>query len=35
MGREMDFECSYGRRWRLEHHFGKDGSLLGPSWILL
>src|SRR4029453_17939004 len=23
--REMDFECSRGRRWRLEHYFGKDG----------
>jgi hypothetical protein len=22
-------------RSRLEHYFGKDGSLLGPSWILL
>jgi hypothetical protein len=31
VGREMDFECRCGRRWRLEHYFGKDGSLLGPS----
>jgi hypothetical protein len=30
----MDFERC-GLRWRLEHYFGKDGSLLGPSWILL
>jgi hypothetical protein len=35
LGREMDFECQCGRRWRLEHYFGKDGELLGPSWILL
>jgi hypothetical protein len=35
IGREMDFECSCGRRWRLEHFFGKDGAVLGPSWILL
>jgi hypothetical protein len=35
IGREMDFECRCGRRWRLEHYFGEDGSLLGPSWILL
>jgi hypothetical protein len=35
IGREVDFECRCGRRWRLEHYFGKDGSLLGPSWILL
>jgi hypothetical protein len=35
VGREMDFECRCGRRWRLEHYFGKEGSLLGPSWILL
>jgi hypothetical protein len=35
IGREMDFECRCGRRWRLEHYLGKDGSLLGPSWILL
>ncbi len=34
-GREMDFECSCGRRWRLEHYFGKDGELFGPSWVLL
>jgi hypothetical protein len=31
IGREMDFECRCGRRWRLEHYFAKDGSLLGPS----
>jgi hypothetical protein len=35
IGREMDFECRCGRRWRLEHFFGKDGSILGPSWVLL
>jgi hypothetical protein len=35
IGREMDFECRCGRRWRLEHWFGKDGERLGPSWILL
>jgi hypothetical protein len=35
LGREMDFECQCGRRWRLEHYFGKDGELLGPSWVLL
>jgi hypothetical protein len=35
IGREMDFECRCGRRWRLEHYLGKDGSLLGPSWVLL
>jgi hypothetical protein len=35
IGWEMDFECGCGRRWRLEHYIGKDGSLLGPSWILL
>jgi hypothetical protein len=35
IGREMDFECRCGRRWRLEHYFGEDGSLLGPSWVLL
>ncbi len=35
IGREMDFECRCGRRWRLEHYLGKDGSLLGPSWIML
>jgi hypothetical protein len=23
------------RRWRLEHYFGKDRSLIGSSWILL
>jgi hypothetical protein len=27
IGREMNFECRCGRRWRLEHYFGKDGSL--------
>ena len=35
IGREMDFDCLCGRRWRLEHYFWKDGSLVGPSWILL
>jgi hypothetical protein len=35
IGREMHFECACGRRWRLEHYIGKDGDLLGPSWILL
>jgi hypothetical protein len=35
VGREMDFECRCGRRWRLEHWFAKDGLLVGPSWILL
>ncbi len=36
MGWEMDFECNCGRRWRLEHYLGKDGSLLlGPSWVML
>jgi len=35
IGREMDFECRCGRRWRLEHYLGKDGSLLGPLWIML
>jgi hypothetical protein len=33
--REIDFECACGRRWRLEHYFGKDGSLLGASLGLL
>jgi hypothetical protein len=28
IGREMDFECRGGRRWRLQHSFGKDGLLL-------
>jgi hypothetical protein len=23
IGREMDFECRCGRRWRLEHYWGK------------
>jgi hypothetical protein len=33
---EMDFECTgCERRWRLEHYVGKDGALLGPSWILV
>jgi hypothetical protein len=35
VGREMDYECRCGRRWRLEHWLARDGSLLGPSWILL
>jgi hypothetical protein len=35
IGRETDFERGCGRRWRLEHYFGKDGSFLGPSWVLL
>jgi hypothetical protein len=35
VGRELDFTCSCGRRWRLEHWFAEDGSVLGPSWILL
>jgi hypothetical protein len=35
IGREMDFECGCGRRWRLERFIGKDGSILGPSWTLL
>jgi hypothetical protein len=35
IGSEMAFDCRCGRRWRLEHYLGKDGSLLGPSWILL
>jgi hypothetical protein len=35
IGRKTDFECGCGRRWRLEHYLGEDGSLLGPSWILL
>jgi len=34
-GREMDWECRCGRRWRLEHYFAKDGRLIGPAWILL
>jgi hypothetical protein len=34
IGREMDFECRCGRRWRLEHYL-IEGELLGPSWILL
>jgi hypothetical protein len=34
IGREMDFECSCGRRWRLEHYL-IEGQVLGPSWILL
>jgi hypothetical protein len=29
----MDFTCGYGR-WRLDHYFGEDGALRGPSWIL-
>jgi hypothetical protein len=33
IGREMDFECRCGRRWRLEHYL-IDGELLGPSWVL-
>jgi hypothetical protein len=24
-----------GRRWRLEHFFGKDAKRAGSSWILL
>ncbi|HJP65107.1 MAG TPA: hypothetical protein VKA30_02255 [Actinomycetota bacterium] len=35
IGREMDWTCRCGWRWRLEHYIGKDGTLLGPSWILL
>jgi hypothetical protein len=35
IGREMDFERGCGRRFRLEHYFGEDRSLLGPWWILL
>jgi hypothetical protein len=31
----MDFECRCGRQWPPERYFGEDGSLLGPSWILL
>jgi hypothetical protein len=31
IGQEVDFECGYGLRWRLEHYFGKKGGLLGPS----
>jgi hypothetical protein len=34
IGREMDFTCSCGRRWRLEHYL-IEGQVLGPSWILL
>jgi hypothetical protein len=34
IGRERDFECWCGRRWRLEHYL-IEGELLGPSWILL
>jgi hypothetical protein len=34
IGRELDWTCSCGRRWRLEHYFVM-GELLGPSWILL
>jgi hypothetical protein len=34
IGREMDFECGCGRRCRLEHSFGEDGSLprAGNGW---
>jgi hypothetical protein len=35
IGREMHFESRCGQRWRLEQYVGKDGSLLGPSLILL
>jgi hypothetical protein len=35
VGRDMDFECGCGQRWRLEHWFAEGGSLQGPSWILL
>jgi hypothetical protein len=31
IGREMDFECRCGRRWRLEHHFEKQGFPIAPS----
>jgi hypothetical protein len=34
IGRELDWECACGRRWRLEHYFVR-GELAGPSWILL
>jgi hypothetical protein len=34
IGREMDFECRCGRRWRLEHYL-INGEILGASWILL
>jgi hypothetical protein len=34
IGREMDFECRCGRRWRLEHYL-IEGEMVGPSWILL
>jgi hypothetical protein len=33
IGREMDFTCAFGRRWRLEHYFAEDGERLGPAWI--
>jgi hypothetical protein len=34
IGREMDFECACGRRWRLEHYWSEGGEMLGPAWIL-
>jgi hypothetical protein len=41
IGREMDFDCSCGRRWRLEHYIGKDGGVFAgllsrySCWIVL
>jgi hypothetical protein len=37
IGREMDFGCRCGRRWRLEHSLGKDrrapGTVVGLALV--